>query len=117
MSTKKQKQLFRCYRIITSLNAKLFFKEHNLSYDLITLFSLNDNEISLGMLLNMVESICSMRLYDIFKLLIVVESSDKAEVGTLLNSLWDRSTDSSIVDYKMSFQTIRNLKDVNNFKL
>ena len=95
----------------------MIFKEHNLSFDLITLFSLNDNEISLGMLLNMVESICSMRLYDIFKLLIVVESSDKAEVGTLLNSLWDRSTDSSIVDYKMSFQTIRNLKDVNNLLL
>ena len=73
--------------------------------------------MSLGMLLNMVESICSMRLYDIFKLLIVVESSDKAEVGTLLKSLWDRSTDSSIVDYKMRFQKIRNVKDVNNLLL
>ena len=68
------------------------------------------------MLLNMVESICSMRLYDIFKLLIVVESSDKAEVGTLLKLLWDRSTDSSIVDYKMRFQKIKNVKDVNNFR-
>ena len=83
------------------------FKEHNLSFHLYTLFSLNDNEMSLGMLLNMVESICSMRLYDIFKLLIVVESSDKAEVGTLLKSLWDRSTDSSIVDYKMRFQKLQ----------
>ena len=73
--------------------------------------------MSLGMLLNMVESICSMRLYDIFKLLIVVESSDKAEVGTLLKSLWDRSTDSSIVDYKMRFQKIRNVKDVNTLLL
>ena len=73
--------------------------------------------MSLGMLLNMVESICSMRLYDIFKLLIVVESSDKAEVGTLLKSLWDRSTDSSIVDYKMRFQKIRNVKYVNNLLL
>ena len=73
--------------------------------------------MSLGMLLNMVESICSMRLYDIFKLLIVVESSDKAEVGTLLKSLWDRSTDSSIVDYKMRFQKIRNVTDVNSLLL
>ena len=72
--------------------------------------------MSLGILLNMVESMCSMRLYDIFKLLIVVESSDKAEVGTLLKSLWDRSTDSSIVDYKMRFQKIRNVKYVNNFR-
>ena len=83
------------------------FKEHNLSFHLYTLFSLNDNEMSLGILLNMVESMCSMRLYDIFKLLIVVESSDKAEVGTLLKSLWDRSTDSSIVDYKMRFQKLK----------
>ena len=104
-STKKQKNLFYCYKIIAGLNEKTF-KEHNLSFDVFTLFSLNDNEMSLGMLLNMVESICSMRLYDIFKLLIVVESSDKAEVGTLLKSLWDRSTDSSIVDYKMRFQKL-----------
>ena len=74
--------------------------QNSVGYEILdTLFSLNDKEISCGMLLNIVESICSIPLHDMFKLLIVLDISVSADVGIATNWLWERSTDSTFVDW------------------
>ena len=83
-----------------------------LSGRMVSLLFESESETRWGVRENMVESTCSIRLWERLSERRVGDTSSRAEVGKATNSLKERSTDSTAVDEKTSRGRDRSLKKI-----